>query len=166
MDLKASCTFCSTECRIWAAQSQGDFGEPLTLLSHFKDEETEAQRREGLAWRQVPWCPGHLLSLQLHGLQWQVLRGVEVTDQGPASQPPPHASLGGRELLHNDTKMFCLVIMNSAVMMSHGTYRKGYKKAVTAWHQNPPPPPLIRVGWCSLLMLNDEFFRQSHISSR
>ena len=57
MDLKASCTFCSTEYRIWERQSQGAFRDLLTLLCHFKDEETEAQRREGLSQGQLSWCP-------------------------------------------------------------------------------------------------------------
>lgn len=115
VDLKASCTFCSTECRIWAGHGQGAFGghRPCSVILKMKNLKPREVR--GLPCGQGPDAQATLFPSSVPGLPWQVLGGVEVTDKGPTSQPPPPALLGRRELPHNATKIFCLVIMNSTV---------------------------------------------------
>lgn len=78
MDLRTSCTFCSSEYRIWERQSQWAPRDLMTLLWHVRDDE-----RRGPTWGEPFYVQANGLSLQPGGLPRQFLRGLQITCHNP-----------------------------------------------------------------------------------
>lgn len=90
VDFRTSCTFCSTEYRIWGRQSHGSLETcwPRAVILKMKKLKPREERGSGRVGTPDAQASG---SLPLRGLPRRFLRGTEVTNQGLTIQTPPHA---------------------------------------------------------------------------